>query len=627
MPSLEQRLCLLRSEPRPRVASILAAALPHAEASERAALCRTIVATGDPAGLAAVLEVSHRLDPGARQWLAKADVAFQKPLQVVLASRRRRSTLNAIDLIECRADPTLLWHLVPLLRSRWDEVAQGAATALLGAAVTLVGPNGRRRRPLALLRELDAVVARAAASYHEHRHDDVLLAAAVLAVRPGPRLAELLADPHHPVVFALRGVVDRRFDHALVRSNLLSWLTVDSLGGQAARWLHRISAGERPYADLLRRGYLLVVPARRRALRRADRPMRCLPDLAEAAGLPAPAQAHLPRFTASLGITRSQQIRRLAEMIALPSPVARLKALSCLFEYGSAEARAAVERFCFDLTAAVAGMAVQHVLGRGGTGDAALLAKLERSPHPAIARRARVALAQSGVGPYFERWGQLDVSARIAAAHSVAATDRRGMIERLQVRLVEGGARCETLSAIQLGRRLGLEASLEEALMGHARSADPYVASAAIAALVDGRSSERLAVLQSGLGHPDARVRANAVEAMMRAAGSQAIEIIEPLTASEENRTRANAVRAVLKQQPGSGLDELRAMLTDTNPLHRVSGIWVARCARAVPAVSMLEAVARNDRIAQVRVRAGAALRLLGSPFAAIGREQEVALA
>ena len=86
-------------------------------------------------------------------------------------------------------------------------------------------------------------------------------------------------------------------------------------------------------------------------------------------------------------------------------------------------------------------------------------------------------------------------------------------------------------------------------------------------------------------------------------------------------------MRAVLKQQRGSGLDQLRAMLTDTNPLHRVSGIWVARSARAIPALPALEAVARNDRIAQVRARAEAALRLLGSGVAAIGREREVALA
>ena len=627
MPSLAQRLRLLRREPRPRVAAILAAALAHAEASERAVLCRAIVATGDPAGLAAVLQTSHRLDPDTRQWLAQAEVSFQRPLQLVLAGRRLPSTLNAIDLIERRADPKLLWYLLPLLRSRRDEVAQGAATALLGATVTLVGPNGRRRRPQAILRELDAVVARAAASYHDHRRDDVLLAAAVLAPRPGPQVAELLADPHHPVVFALRGVVDRRFDHPLVRGNLLSWLAVDSLGGQAARWLHRIRAGERAYADLLSRGYLLLVPARRGALRRADRPMRCLPDLAEAAALPAAAQAQLPQFTTSLGITRTQQIRRLGEMIALPSPVARFKALFCLLAYGSADARAAVELFCFDRDAAVAGVAVQHTLGRRGRWDPAFLAKLERSPHPAIARRARIALAQSGVVPYFERWMQLDAASRIAAARCVATRERRGMIERLQARLAQDGPRSETLSAIALGRRLGLEASLEEALMGHARSADPYVASAAITALVEGRSSERLAVLRSGLQHPDARVRANAVEAMMRAAGPPAIEIIEPLTASEENRTRANAVRAVLKQQPGSGLDELRAMLTDTNPLHRVSGIWVARCARAIPAISVLEAVARNDRIVQVRARAAAALRLLSSPVAAIGREREVALA
>ena len=142
-----------------------------------------------------------------------------------------------------------------------------------------------------------------------------------------------------------------------------------------------------------------------------------------------------------------------------------------------------------------------------------------------------------------------------------------------------------------------------------------------MAGLAEARSARRLDALRDGLEHPDARVRANAVEAMMRTAGAETIDLLTPITASGENRARANAVRAMLSARPGEGLVRLQEMLADANPLHRISGIWVAGRARVTPVAGALHRLAAHDRLRPVRLRAGAPVRLI-TPRPSLGRKR-----
>ena len=613
MPSLQQRLQWLRAEARPDRAAILVAAVRRAGEDELQPICEALVDTGEPAALAAVVRRLHRLGPRGLEMLGAAPGgSFESAVRLVLAQERRSSTLNAIEVIERRADPALFGELGRLLDSSLPGIAERAGGALLAVTVAQVGPHGRRRSDRRATQRLDETLAAAVESYHRHRRDDVLLAAAVMSARPGPNLALLLDDPRHPAAFALRGVVDRLLArNPLVSRNLISWLGVPALRAQAARWMHRLE-GPRQYAELLADGHLMLAPARRRAIRGADRPIRCLPDAATAVTLPAAAQAHLPFLAASLGLTTPHRLRCLADMIALPSPIARLKALLALLGHESVVARQSIDRFCFDRSESIARLAAQRVLScaRPGGPDEPLLARLERSPHRWIAGRAAVCLARFGAQHFFQRWTALSEAERRAAAHLVLSREPRAFLARLREILI-GGPRSERIAAIGLGRRLGLVPRLEGELIDLAAGADPHVAASAVAGLAEARSARRLDALRNGLKHPDARVRANAVEAMMRTAGAETIDLLTPITASGENRARANAVRAMLSARPGEGLVRLQEMLADANPLHRISGIWVAGRARATPVAGALRRLAAHDRLRPVRLRASATVRLL----------------
>ncbi len=139
-----------------------------------------------------------------------------------------------------------------------------------------------------------------------------------------------------------------------------------------------------------------------------------------------------------------------------------------------------------------------------------------------------------------------------------------------------------------------------------------------MAALGDGGSSRRSGAVRRALGHADQRVRANAVEALVRIDGRPGAHL-EALAASRENRLRANAVRGLLAGRAPGGVRALRRMLADTDPRHRVSGVWVARRTRARPVVDDLRGLADGDRFTEIRARASAAVRLIDHHLSVAG--------
>ncbi len=601
MPSLARRLGLLQGEPRPSVSAILAGALPWAEPRELEALAAAAVRTRRPEAIAAVIGVLDRLAPATMTALAGLTAPVGAALELL---RTPREQLNGIALARRRGEPELTGHLVRYLRTSDDEVPRRAAGALLDIVTRHAGDDGRRRMDERTAGLIDAAVAEAT-SAADRRQDDVFIAAAVLSARPGVRLANVLDDPRHPVLFSIRRVVGRT-DHRLVRHNLLRWLTTEAIGGQAARSLHRVR-GAREYAEVLEVGHLLLQPLRRRAMRRVDRAARCLPDLVTAQMLPEAAQVNLVRLVRTL-TTGSLRRQRLADYATLPAPAARLQAVLTLLGDETTDATRAIATSCVDPDEAVACLAAGRVLVSREPPGRELLRRLESSPHPLIARRAIALAAAAGVDAFFERWLELGTDVGGWVGRQLLRTHRATLLGRLRTAVTRGG-RDEKLAAISLARRLGVVRDLEIALIDQAAVGDARVASAAVAALPDGDGSRHSRqALEAALGHDDARVRANALEALMRC-DRRAIDRLTDLLDSRDNRLRANAVRAVLRRRGKAGPASLRDMLGDADPLHRVSSIWVAARTREGRVAGELREMADHDELAEVRRRAAAAIR------------------
>ena len=604
MPPLTARLWLLEGEPPEAVVAILAGTLRDAGKDEQLAICRALLENGRPEAAAAVITGLHQLEPAVRKLAQVSRGSLEAAVGLLRKRGRRQPLLNAIALAAQRADLELLPHLVGLLESRLDDVAPRAADGVIEVLVAHTGANGRRRPQEPAARAIDAAVAEAVSSHPRHRQGRVLLAACLLADRPGPRLGRILADPDHPVLFSLRGAVSRTRD-LRVRRNLIRWLAIEPLAGQAARWIHQVE-GTDQYADLLADGHLLLAPCRRRAIRSVSRPLQCLPDLRTAMSLPAAAQVNVVRLIRALPLSSSLRNRYLADAVALPNPVARLAALSDLGDVP--EAAAVIDRLCFDRDEAVASLAAQPALRRGGRASL-LLRRLERTPYRLLARRASAHLAAASVEGFFERWRKLQPGDRLVAGWRLATQQRGPLVGRLAA-VLGRGIRADRIAGIALARRLGLVGDLEAYLVALADDGDSHVASSAVAALADGGTGRRLEAIRGALARDDDRVQANALEALRRIDG-RAAEPFASFTDSRSNRLRANALRALLPRHTEEGLSGLRAMITDRDPLHRVSGVWVARRCRSTRVLADLQRLADHDRFLEVRTRAAAAVRLL----------------
>lgn len=612
MPPLLKRLSLLKGRDPASAGAILAAAIPHAEPEEREVIARAALETGHPAAIAAVLRSLHRLPPEVMEILDTIPGPFETAVRAALARSDRQTAENVIAVIARRGEASLACHLLDLLGQRgeeWEDVPERAARALLEVTVAVVGAEGRRIAEPAAMEKIDEALAAAGRDFRRHREDAILLAVAITAPRPGPSVTRLLDEEDHPLPLALRGVAER-IGEPLVRGNLIRWLGFEPLAGSVARWLHRLD-GPEAWGDALHTGHLLLAPRRRRRLRQVDRPLQCLPALTAGVALPSRSQAWVAALVGGLGLSTRARHQRLADMIAMPWPIARLRSLLILLGQQSGRAMEAIKPFCLDRDHAVARAAAQPFLADRAPADPALLVKLERSEHASVSRRAMAKLARSSVAGFFQRWHRMSGDEQRAAALCLLARSRGRFVAGLRAVLREGDVD-DQLEAVLLARRLRLVNDLEEELVALAVASSGRLASAAVAALPAERSPRCREALLAGLGHENARVRANAIEGLARTAGMEVIDSIRPLTGSAENRPRANAVRAVLRADRQHGLGDLRRMLADPRPLHRVSAIWVARSAGVIEAAGDLHRLAREDRLPEIRTRARAALRLLG---------------
>jgi hypothetical protein len=602
MPPLADRLQLLRGEPAAVVAALARTVLPAAEPPEREALAGLVLDRPTDAGLAAVVAVMDVLGPAADR-LTDPRLDLCGTLCQVAAAGNDQAVLNAIELARRRRDPRLLRQVAAWVDRPDTEIASAAAAALLEVTLVVGSPGLDAGSAEAEL--LDEAIG-FALDTPNHRLDDVFLAAAVLAPRPGPRLALVLADRDHPAHLSIRRAAGR-CDLALVRRNVIRWLGVEAIGPHAARHLGRVR-DPRGWTEVLESAHLLLSPARRRALARIESPQRTLPSPATASALAAPHQAWLVRFTAALPLGGRMRRDALLQWTALSSPVARRLAAEALLADRSPESERAVEDLAIDANGGVAWTAARRTLA--GPPGMPALRRLEQSPLAPLRRLAAATVAREGVAAFFERWSSIAPDARAAAARAHLAERPREFAEALG-QVLAGGSRAEKLRAIALARRLRMPDGPVEAVLARLSAGeDPHVASAAVAALGDGPAPRRVTAARAALGHPDPRVRANAVEALGRI-DPDAGDRLGRYVGDPDNRARANAVLALVRRGRPEGEGALRDMLRDAGALHRVSGVWVARRGRVAPAGGELRRVARDDEVPEVRARAAAALRWL----------------
>jgi hypothetical protein len=399
MHTLEQRLARLADQPPASTARVLGATLPHALPAEQPALVRALLETGHPRALAALVVHYHRLGETAARLVVEFPGALRPGVRLMAQSRSDRVCLNAIELARRRGEAGLAPFMAAILQEGREALSSPAARALLEIVIESAGMDGRRTLAPGVARALDSSVAAAARSYPRHRQRRAMIAATLLMPRSGSRLRAFLGDREDPALFALRAAA-ARVEEPAVRRNLLRWLVLEHLSRPAARALGQVR-GINDLAELLVPGHLLLAADRRRALReRAETPR--IPKPAEAVQMPATVQPALVRLVCALSMGPARRRDWLAGAAALTHPLARTLALGRLLAETSAPSPATLEAFARDEspTVALAGAMALDASGRTD-GD---LETMQRSSHPAVARRAARSRARRGADDFFARW-------------------------------------------------------------------------------------------------------------------------------------------------------------------------------------------------------------------------------
>jgi hypothetical protein len=538
--------------------------------------------------------------------------------------------------------------LVALSLSGW---VQSLAQTPLRAFLT-TDPHPELARGLAVgldgtLEELLVEAAHAANSFGEHRRRAAVLSALILADRAtlrgkGPGATAIkawLQNTEHTSQAAARSIL-RWSRIPITRLRALEWLGNDHFSAAASDRLvkaqslleHELVLSQ---AHLLRRPLRLAVAARLKLQAKApaatsvpklrsafDAP---LPPSSAAGHLSPPARLGVIAFAQSLSAPAQHRLAVLTAFLADPIPSIRHAAMRAVPTQGLAD-------FCFDAhehvarsamlswSSAGAGLAAQP--GPLPADRARLLSLLARSPHEAVRTWADQDLTAAPDPQSATRAG------RLAALHSLA-TNRSAFLAKLRAALADDQL---ALQALMLARALRLVADLEPQILALTQpGTPPRLLATAVAALTEVGTREAATAAAHLLDHANDRVRANAVETLghRRARSPSAaptLSTLAELKSDPNHRVRANAIRIVA----GDAIhDELTGILTDSRPMHRLAGMWLA--GRTLPSriragdfrpelLARISESARFDDDPRVRVRAAACSQRLTADLRYIWR-------
>jgi hypothetical protein len=614
--------------------------------------------------------------------LAAGENRWQDVIRQVATDPSRLPRLSVAKLAGDTGDSRLGFAAASMLFDQDEQVAHAAERALVTLCLSLLRQDiacSSACRYLALdpdvsllgrglvlglsgePDELCAQVSQAAMNYGEHRRRAPILGAIILAerarlrgTRPGAvALRTWLANESHPSQAPLRTVL-RWSRMPVARLRALEWLGQEHLAGAAGeRLLKAHSLIE--HELVLAQAHLLTRPAR--AVRAGKIKLQAKGEAPVQVGAKAPARRPVRRTSAVEGpIPGSSALRHL-------SPAARMGLRTFLgsFSAGAPLRRAAFEPFladsipairhsaaramptsgladfCFDgnvqvartafLSWSAAGAGLAQATTSHSTEDRRLLSLLSRSQHKSIAGWAKQDLE------WVPKAGQPAVGAAMAgslagrlAARRLLAADRPKYISLLRGGLSRGK---DVLGTLLLVRALELTAELEPEVVALTEAGmEPRLLATAIAALGDVGNTVAIAAATRLLGHSDDRVRANAVESLGHRKGRPAV--IAELKSDAHHRVRANAIRAEILAEPEGALRtpgfsrELTQILSDTRPMHRLAGLWLAgrtltgagraRAGDRWPElVARISEVARFDDEPRVRARAASCAQRLAA--------------
>jgi hypothetical protein len=590
----------------------LAEALPSADPRTRAEVVQLLLERRETPGLIGLVRYYDGLG-GEQQNLILSQLAdLESALRAVAATEDPDARANVVAIIGRTGAFQLAYLLAGMLRVTDSRLTRAAAAELLRmsrrqiASAHDTSPESRRQRAFVLNAVIDAC-----ACFHQHRRRDILLGALCFMPNRDKRLARVTLDRRATAYPALCATVAQA-DHPVACRAMLPLSSVEEMADSVVRGLSHPRSGDN-LGLILRFAHLLVAPAVRQAVRHVKRAGHLLPTQQRLSQMDLAAARRVPNWIATLSISAETRVAGLAMAAAHGDSLTRLSALRQLIAERGGEADDIVATLCFDHEAAIARLAMRHLIRRRWPGLGRLVVQLMASKHVAVREMAERQLGPVGFHRYWANWPTMTPATRLTAGRALMKIDPA--FSRQLDRKLAAESADDRLQAVMMVRHLQQVSYHEKSLLQLVEDIDPRVASAAVGALGRLGESDRAAgAVRSALRHPDDRVRSNAVEslAMMRRAG-EVREDLSEMAGGQGNRSRATAIRVLMQLPAGEAVEHLERMLGDEDDRHRISALWVVERLGLASLIERVAKLATDDSDPAVRRRAGRVVRDIAS--------------
>jgi HEAT repeat protein len=591
----------------------MAEALPTADRTAKRLIVLSLLERQHEQGMRGLVAHYHLMDRGLRQLVIEHMEDMDEAIRWASRNASVDVRLNAVELVTLGRRYRMAMVLGDLTGDSDVRISRAAAAGLreLAEALATEDRGGERElvgqyHPARRAQWLASALSEGCSKYAQHGRRDVLLAALAMAPRKHPEVIKHMAGAG-PSATVMRELI-RSGDEPAIDGAMIWCAGIDGLQTAVIDSLSRRGV-DRRWGVMLKQAHLTAAPAIRATLRKVSGADHLAPEVGELNELPVETQQQAARWIAALSMEPRKRVAAYAQLTGANDPLVRLQAVRGLMVIDEVEAEDALSAMCFDSEPAISRMALRHLMYRKWHGLPGLMVRLVASPHQDVRAVAEKELAPLGFASLWTHWEKLEEPVRKTAGRALMKIDRN-FHRQLAAKLASADSD-DRFKAVMMVRQLGQETYFEAQLLKLTQDMHHAVASAAVKALGAITDSGKVAqTLQTALEHPNDRVRANAVESLEQIGKvDEAAPKLVKLARQSGNRSRANAIKALMQLPFAGAMTELRTMLQDTEPAHRISALWIVERMALSEVGRVVGDIARADGDFTVRRRAMRVLR------------------
>ncbi len=603
-------------------------ALADASPAQQIELADVLLERNRRSGWVALIRAYDRLEKSIQKKVVARPRDLFGPLAETMQDFEGPARENVITIVQACADARLVYLLAEALMDARPEVRELAGKSFLEAIRRYCDRSEPAARGGGAERVLDqeevAQVNRAVdfalRKYKSHRQPLALHAAFIHERQLDSPIWNLFQDPYDDLTRAATVMLRAPSEASLAPALLLalgSALKPAALAGLASVELSAIASA------VAAQSFRLLDPPLREAVRGLQH-MKLLPALRKEPPWNVNTWSAWLRLIEIVGLQAADKLNWLVRMFeSAPAGVEgsgwKVCVLRAIAETGQIEAGTTLAQAVQDADERVARVAARYLLHKRVTEWRDLAVSIvPKSPHLSVRRLANGGMAplpraipalpgvrESASAKSFNKawseYSKMPPAVQHNTARSVA-TDP-AFAEQLRNKLTSGSPQ-EAGQGLKMLVALPDVAAFRKELIGLCGHKDPRVAALAVRLIGRLEDPKLKDLLEAATRHGDPRVRANAVESMEELHIADRSQQVLAMLNSRHSRERANAIKAIGHFDFATARECLGRMLTDANPLHRMSALWVVEQLQMLEIMRQVSILARRDPNLRVRKRA-----------------------